>query len=212
MVHKKTSRRQEELTDKDIIKELMERHTIKPFIEKIKIYDYNLYIHCYNVAVITNYLIDRLGNYTPEIKEEILIGALLHDVGKVYIPDTLLNKPAVLTTAEMQNVECHPGYGVETLLGFGFSDIVMDIVLHHHENEVGGGYPHHSISMEFETKIVSFADKYEAINNKRSYKNAMTHEATMREIRKVCGNYIDCHGIYESLNSFDDTKLIKSVR
>ena len=182
---------------------------LRPFMRKIISYDENLYVHSKNVAIISGYIAQQLKLHEITLRE-IITGALLHDIGKTYIPFSLINKPSYLTTTEFRYVKNHAGYGYELLKDFEFGDTVLDIVLHHHENEIGTGYPHHNTVMHLETKIISVADKYEAIHSHRPYKQGFTHEETMNILCDCeLGKYCNVERIKEILTNFNDIRLLE---
>ena len=157
-----------------------------------------LAVHSYQVALISLRLAKELG-YSDSQAMEIAKGGLLHDFGKVYVPYLLLKKPSVLTDDEFHIIKKHPQMGFDTLCDFGFSDIVLDIALHHHEYENGTGYPYHATIMEKETKIVAFADKYDAICAPRPYKEGLSRQDGLLELRKDAGKFINGKEIYDAL-------------
>lgn len=198
-----------------ILEEILSDVSVYPFLKKMIKYDTSLFTHSINVAIITEYMLDKM-NYMPGIKKDIVTGALLHDIGKVFIPKEILDKPGVLTSDEMDIVRKHTEYGYEFIKDFCLSDIVKDIVLSHHENEVGTGYPNHATLMFKETQIVSIADKYEAMLNKRPYKDEMSHAEVLMELSRDCrkityGNEIFDILVYlpkELLRKSDSIKMI----
>lgn len=127
-----------------------------------------LFIHSNNVAFIAAQMAFAMDMDVSRIKE-IIKGALLHDIGKLYVPDEILNKPGRLSADELQIIKEHPVKGYEHIRNMAYSDIVNDIVLHHHETENGDGYPDKSTDMILETKIVAVADKFDAISATRPY-------------------------------------------
>ena len=109
------------------------------------------------------------------------LGAITHDVGKISIPDAILNKPGRLTPEEYELMKTHTIKGAELLsripqmrehCAYRYA---YDIALHHHERWDGGGYPHHLVGDEIPiwTQIVSLADVYDALVSKRCYKDAL---------------------------------------
>ena len=183
---------------------------IRPFIRKIKSYDENLYVHSTNVAYLTECIIDALG-FPIRSKWDIVTGALLHDIGKTFLPFDLINKPSYLTGAEMAIVKNHPGIGYNLLKDFELGPVALDIVLHHHEDEIGEGYPHGSTDMFLETKIVSVCDKYEAIRSDRPYKKGYTHEQTMQALDYMFNRYTDIEDIKAIINSFENLQLAEGM-
>src|SRR6185295_10023080 len=113
----------------------------------------------------------------PEQVEIIRIGAKLHDLGKIGIPDALLRKPGKLTRDEYILIQRHPRIGKEILEKVGrFSDF-LPIVELHHENPDGSGYPHglKKDDIPLGVRIVHVTDVWDAITSDRSYRKAMSH-------------------------------------
>lgn len=177
------------------------------FIKRMKKKDMELYIHCHNVAVITKYILDYL-NYNETVKVEVLKGALVHDIGKLCVRPDILKKEGALTYSEKEAIKSHPKMGLDYIKSSRFSEIVCDIVLHHHENEVGTGYPYHMTMLEKETVIVSLADKYEAIYSKRPYKQSHSHEETIKIMRNEIKKYRETDEIMKALELFNPAKYL----
>ena len=115
----------------------------------------------------------------------IRMGAYLHDLGKVRVPDEVLNKPGKLSDAEMELMRQHPLYGIEMLAGIEFPWDIKPIIRWHHEKYDGSGYPDRLRGDEIplSAQIIGIADVYDALTSTRSYRAAMSHEqavATMR--------------------------------
>jgi putative nucleotidyltransferase with HDIG domain len=182
---------------------LLNDRLIQPYLFKILNFDRSLFVHCYNVSLISEFLLERLGYKDETIIKEVLKGALIHDIGKIYVPRALLFKPSFLTNDEMNVIKNHPAYGYEHVKDSGASDIVLDIILSHHETENGRGYPNKATMMQEETQIVSIADKYEAMTSKRPYKAPMKHNEVMNIIKKDCDAITMGDRIYKELDYFD---------
>lgn len=166
---------------------------------KIRIYSHSLFRHCTDVAFISAQIALNLGIPKYGVKK-IVAGALLHDAGKLLIPKTILEKPGKLTPEEYKIVKMHPVYGYEMAKKYQLSDVVMDIILHHHETETGEGYPDGSTDIALETKIVSVADKYDAITSQRSYKNACDKYTAFVKMGLYQPVYGDLDVIYKALS------------
>src|SRR5690606_32117929 len=111
--------------------------------------------------------------------EMLRVGALLHDVGKIGVPDSILQKPAELTPEEFDVLKRHPEIGrriVERVEGF---HAYLPIVELHHESYDGNGYPYGLRGEEtpLEVRIVRVADAYDAMTSDRPYRRGMRHEA-----------------------------------
>lgn len=156
-------------------------------------YDITTYEHCVRVAYLATALgIElKLGRHELEILAE---GALLHDVGKLHISKDILCKKGKLTDEEMKAVERHCELGFELLNGLHLviTHYVMNIVLQHHEDFDGTGYPYglKDFNISKLARIVHIADVYDALCYKRPYKDAM-----------------DRHKAWDILDSYSGTKF-----
>ena len=150
------------------------------------IYDNDLYRHCMNVA----YLSVQLGIAMELDLHELItlgIGALLHDIGKIEISSSILNKPDKLTDEERLVIEAHPVMGYQYLLQYHFPKTVMDIVLYHHEKLDGSGYPSHRKDIPLMVQLVTVADVYEAIRAKRVYRDANAPKDAYAVVKEMNG-------------------------
>ena len=125
--------------------------------------------------------------------ERIRIAALLHDLGKIAIPEEILDKPSTLTDAEWQTIGEHPRIGQVILEQASNLREAIPVVLHHHERYNGGGYPHGLRGNEIPlgARIVAVADAYHAMVHARPYKGALTHEEALAELRLHGGTQFD---------------------
>ncbi len=134
----------------------------------------------------------EMGLPAEEI-ERIRIASLLHDLGKIAIPEEILDKPSQLTDAEWQAIGEHPRIGQVILEQASSLREAIPVVLHHHERFNGGGYPHGLKGTEIPlgARIVSVADAYHAIVHDRPYKAAQTHQQALEELRRHAGTQFD---------------------
>ena len=125
--------------------------------------------------------------------DRVRIAALLHDVGKVAVPQEILDKPAALTTAEWQSVVQHPRIGQVILDQATMLRDAAPIILHHHERFSGRGYPHglRGNDIPLGARIVAIADAYDAMTHDRPYKAAISHDEAIRELRRHAGTQFD---------------------
>jgi HD-GYP domain-containing protein (c-di-GMP phosphodiesterase class II) len=124
---------------------------------------------------------------------ELEMGALLHDIGKVGVPDNILNKPGRLTTEEYEVVKRHPEFGwtvIRKLKGLEQSSLY---VLHHHENFDGTGYPAKLKGHEtpIGARIVSVIDAFDAMVSSRPYRKGMPIQEALRRLHEVAGKQFD---------------------
>ena len=118
--------------------------------------------------------------------------ALMHDVGKLGVPESILNQPAKLDEAEWAVMRDHPRVGVKILKPLHTFDEVADWIQYHHERMDGKGYygvPGDQIPLP--ARIIAICDTYSAITMRRSYKAPRTHEDAVRIIREVAGTQLD---------------------
>lgn len=135
--------------------------------------------HSYNVALYTAMLLsDKMKGFLGDGKE-IITGALLHDVGKNAIPPDIMFAPRKVTDQEFEIIKLHVSVGHSILVKKGFSDIVTDIALHHHETAEGTGYPYKLKGEEIPwyVDLVHICDMYEALCSKRIYKKSRLRES-----------------------------------
>ena len=144
------------------------------------------------IATIAIELARRLELPDTEV-ERIRVASLLHDIGKVGVPDEILEKPGPLSADEWQSVVQHPRIGQEILNRVAAIKDAAAIILHHHERYSGHGYPHglRGSDIPLGARIVAIADAYEAMLRDRPYRNAIGHEAAVQELRAQSGIQFD---------------------
>ena len=139
-----------------------------------------------------------LYDYLPEsIKADInpvslQFSALLHDIGKMGIPESVLNKPGRLNEAEWEMMRSHPEMGAQLLSSLESFETIREWILYHHERMDGKGYyrlPKEKIPMG--ARIISIADTYATITMERPYHKPKTHEEAINEIKNVSGTQLD---------------------
>ena len=136
-------------------------------------HDYYTFSHCVNVAVfgVGLWLMIHKGDDTDLL--DFALGCILHDVGKTQILDTILNKPGKLDFEEFEIIKKHPGQG-HWLMAKHASETTLDVILHHHEQINGNGYPHglKGDQISDNAKIATIADVYDALTTNRPYGGA----------------------------------------
>jgi putative nucleotidyltransferase with HDIG domain len=125
--------------------------------------------------------------------ERIRWGALLHDIGKLAIPDRVLLKPGPLTVQEMELMRRHPTYAREMLSGIPFLRSAMAIPCHHHEQWNGEGYPQGLKGEEIPlaARIFTVVDQWEALTSDRPYRKAWSQERVLAHMRHNAGTIFD---------------------
>jgi putative nucleotidyltransferase with HDIG domain len=124
--------------------------------------------------------------------ERVRLAGLLHDIGKVGVPDSILQKPARLSEEELAVIRRHPELGAQMLDHAGLAD-VRAWVGAHHEQPDGRGYPQglHGDAIPLEARIIAVADAYEAMTSDRSYRSSLDHAAAQRELERCAGTQFD---------------------
>ncbi|CAM4095504.1 HD domain-containing protein [Paenibacillus alkaliterrae] len=148
--------------------------------------------HNYRVALYALKLGEELSLSPAELRA-IAQGGLVHDVGKLRIPDHILNKPGKLTPEERQVIEVHPVSGYDLCKRLGFMPEELSVIRSHHEKWDGSGYPDQLAGEQIPllARVTAVADVYDALTSSRSYRKAMSHEAAMDIIVKESGRHFD---------------------
>jgi putative nucleotidyltransferase with HDIG domain len=126
-------------------------------------------------------------------RRHLAVGGLLHDIGKLSIPDAILGKPGALTDAEMAVIRRHPVLGDELLVELGYPAQIRRVVRGHHERLDGAGYPdgRGGDELDLETRILSVADVWDALVSPRVYRGAWTPERAMALLVAESGTAFD---------------------
>jgi putative nucleotidyltransferase with HDIG domain len=158
--------------------------------------------HTFRVTMYALKLAEEL-RLKPEALRVISHGTLLHDVGKIRIPDSILNKPDRLTSEEREIIEKHPLYGYEMCRDLGIMLEELSIIRSHHEKWDGSGYPDKLAGekIPFLARVVAVVDVYDALTSDRAYRKAWAHEEAMKFIEQQKGIHFDpiCVAAWASL-------------
>lgn len=148
--------------------------------------------HSRRVTELASWLARELGLEEPELTR-IRWGALLHDIGKLAIPDRILLKPGPLTVDERDLMRRHPEYALSMLAGIPFLRSVVDIPYYHHERWDGGGYPEGLAGEEIPlpARIFAVVDQWEALSSDRPYRQAWSREEIVSYIQANSGTAFD---------------------
>jgi HD-GYP domain-containing protein (c-di-GMP phosphodiesterase class II) len=177
-----------------LIEEIMRNHSTMLNLVDIKSMDHCTYEHSVNVAVLSIVTgIDLQMSWTE--LNDLAVGALLHDFGKVFVDKSILNKPSSLDGSEFDMMRGHPKVGYEYLEKYvdPISENTLDIVLHHHEREDGTGYPDSLCGDEINnlTKIAIICDVYDALTAERPYRKPITPNEAIEYLMGSCGSFFD---------------------
>ncbi len=148
--------------------------------------------HSQRVALISRRLAQEKG-FSSEKVRAIYLAGLLHDIGKIGVPEAILCKEGKLTSAEYEDIKRHPAIGANILGGIRQLDDVIVAILNHHERPDGKGYPHgvKGNELPIEGMILGLADGFDAMTSDRTYRNAMPLDAAVDEIRRNAGAQFD---------------------
>jgi HD-GYP domain-containing protein (c-di-GMP phosphodiesterase class II) len=148
--------------------------------------------HSERVGLLASRLATAAG-LDPEIAERYRIAGLVHDVGKIGIPEAVLSKVGKLTPEEFDQIKKHPVIGHQILRDIPLMQDILPGVLHHHERYDGAGYPHQLASEHIPliARILALADTFDAMSSTRSYRPAMPREKVIIEIQRCAGKQFD---------------------
>ena len=172
-------------------KEFLDK-VIKSLIRGIEIRDSYTRGHSERVAFFSKRIAQEMGLPEDEVNK-IYIAALLHDIGKIGIPDSILLKPGKLTAREYEIIKLHPILSYELLKNLDFLKDALDGIKYHHERWDGSGYPEGLKGEEIPlpARIIAVADSYDAMTSKRIYREALDRKRAINEIRKLSGKSYD---------------------
>jgi putative nucleotidyltransferase with HDIG domain len=149
--------------------------------------------HTRRVALLAVQVGEELG-LAPGRLRGLAIGGLLHDIGKLSVPEAILKKPGALDDDEFAIIRKHPEWGYKLLreLG-GFSDAIRELVRSHHERLDGKGYPRglDARRLDLDARILTVCDVYDALVSPRVYRDAWSHEAALGLLREESGTAFD---------------------
>ncbi|MBM3295312.1 MAG: HD domain-containing protein [Candidatus Aminicenantes bacterium] len=167
--------------------------TVENLMAALDLRDVETFGHSQTVAKYSEVLASLLGIADPARRARIRLGALLHDIGKIAIPDSILKKPGPLTAEEWDKVKLHPTLGYGLIKEIKLVAEVGRIILFHHERFDGSGYPKGlgGSRIPFEARIFALADALEAITAHRPYRRARDYPAARTEILRHGGTQFD---------------------
>lgn len=195
------------LRDKTIIIDTMK--TFSNFIDTKDPYTRG---HSTRVAFYSKELAKKLHLYDRDV-ELIYYIALLHDIGKILIPDDILNKPGKLTTEERQIIETHTTMGADILKDFTAIPGIMDGARYHHEHYDGSGYPSKLVGKDipYLARIICVADSYDAMSSDRCYRPRLDNDTIISELTSNSGKQFDPEIVSAMLELIKETNFFTEV-
>jgi len=213
-----------QLADRTKQLELLQNGIVHAFADLVENRDKNTGGHIDRTAVYFKILIDAMlkqGVYTDEMKnwnmESVISSARLHDLGKIVISDSILNKPAVLTNEEYMEMKKHSVEGEriieDAIKQTGNAEFLHNakmIAAYHHERWDGSGYPYGMKGLEIplQSRMMAIIDVYDALVSERPYKKAFTHQEALEIIMNGAGTHFD-PDIAKVFNNVNE--LIKTI-
>ncbi|PLV56199.1 HD domain-containing phosphohydrolase [Thermotoga sp. SG1] len=170
----------------------LHRDIVRTWVRALEYYDYYTKGHSEEVAYYA-VEIGKMFNMDGKKLEKLYWAGLLHDIGKIYVPQIILNKTDKLNEREFDVIKIHPAKGYELVKEIdGFEDVALWI-RHHHERWDGKGYPDglKGEEIEFEARILCVSDSYQAMRSDRPYKKGKTVEEAIQELLRNAGRQFD---------------------
>lgn len=194
-----------------LLRDLRESYeaTLDAMVSAIESRDCETKHHCRRVQAYAVMLAQKLAVPAEELMD-ISYGALLHDVGKIGVPDSILLKPGKLTEEEWKTMRSHTQIGYQMISRVKFLKGAAEIVRYHHERWDGGGYPEGIAGVDIPrgARIFSIIDTFDAITSKRPYKEALPIQVARDEIKKCSGTQFD-PAIVDAFLKIPDQELIE---
>ncbi|WP_054694067.1 HD-GYP domain-containing protein [Syntrophomonas palmitatica] len=181
----------------NIVDELLSNHDVLIQLSDIRAFDDYTFAHSVNVCVLSIMTGITMG-YNDTKLRELGIGALMHDVGKTRIDNSLLNKPGDLTAEEYQEIKRHAEYGFNILRQYDeISLLSAHIAFQHHERWDGQGYPRKLTGSDIHeyARIVAVADVFDALMADRPYRASYSLSQTLHIMKRMAGIYLDPNSV-----------------
>lgn len=182
-------------------------------IHNMRAFDDMTYVHCLNVGLICNVFGKWLGLSKEEIDLATECG-ILHDIGKLKIPEAIIKKPAKLTDEEYKVIKSHPLEGYKILLPSTVNEHIKKACLQHHEKADGSGYPFgiKNDQMDFYSKMVCIADVYEAMTAVRIYRGSLSPFQVIEAFEREGLQKYDTKMIMTFLENIINTYMLSHVK
>jgi putative nucleotidyltransferase with HDIG domain len=165
--------------------------SLMDIVKKVELKDNYTYRHSDRVANNAVKIAKKMNLNTDQV-HNINTASFLHDIGKINIPEDILNKPTFLTDEEFSIVKKHPVDGVEMIKGTNYEEI-LPIIEQHHERLNGSGYPYGLIGdqIHLESRIIAVSDSFDAMTEDRPYRKAFEPQFALDEIKRLVGTHYD---------------------
>jgi putative nucleotidyltransferase with HDIG domain len=164
---------------------------LKDIVKKVEVKDRYTYLHCNRVAKYSIKIAQKMKLNRVQV-ENLNLSSTLHDIGKIHIPEEILNKPSKLTEEEFEIIKKHPSDGAE-MIKETFYEEIAPIIEQHHERLNGSGYPKGLKGDEIllEAKIIAVSDTFDAMTEDRVYRKASNAQEAFDVIKSSIGTLYD---------------------
>jgi HD-GYP domain-containing protein (c-di-GMP phosphodiesterase class II) len=181
---------------------------VAALVAAVEVKDRETQGHNHRVAELCVRMGRELGMTSSELRALARAG-LLHDVGKLGIPDAILHKQGPLTTAEWVVMKTHPEIGLKILKRSGHFHRELLAVLYHHERIDGSGYPHGLVgdAIPIEARIVAVADTYDVLTSDRPYRKACTRDQAILTVQREAGTHLDPRLVHALLRTLSPREV-----
>lgn len=168
------------------------RITLKALVQALETRDFETHGHSERVVTFSLRLGYELG-LDKEALRDLELGALLHDIGKIGVPDSILRKPAKLNDDEWAKMKLHPVHGQKILRNISFLEGAAQVVGQHHERWDGAGYPYGIRGEEIDigARIFAVVDAFDAMVSDRVYRKGRPYELALEELERCSGTQFD---------------------
>lgn len=186
------------------------RETVRSMAYVVEAKDAYTGQHLERCRIYGNTLLEAIGVASDYPNAEF--GFLLHDVGKVGVPESILNKPGPLTAAEWRVMRTHPTIGSQILAGIPGMDDAAEIVRCHHEMWSGDGYPAGLAgeAIPLPARVFQVVDAFDAMTTDRPYRASMGAERAVEELRRVAGTQFDPEVVAAFVAIVDDLPAVRA--
>jgi len=191
---------------------IVNMQAIEEFCQQVYYCDPYTSMHAEHVAELMGGLASQMSMSSDEINLAFIVG-LIHDVGKIKIPNDILNKSSRLTDEEFKVMKQHADYGAEMLAMVEGAEVVVPIMRHHHERYDGKGYPKglRGESIPLLSRMLAVCDSFDAMTTNRCYRKPLAFEECIKELKRCSGTQFDSK-ICESFINFLQERFGLSIQ
>ncbi len=185
----------------------------KYLVQRMKMTRPTTYSHCVRVARLAHATGRVLGFSDVQLKQ-LGRAAMLHDIGKIFVPENVLNRPRKPNRVEYFVLRLHPTFGAILVSYFGLPAALRIRTQHHHERWDGKGYPHKLSGEEIPqmARVLQVADTYDAMTDDRPYRKPATHDEAIAELLRCSGNQFDPRMVTAFLDAINARTLSTQAR